>query len=476
MFAWRMGLFFSPVVVSLSPEPYGALTSGRVAYLLVCVICLVVLFRGGKRTERITDKLLVGAGTLAAVMGTLVVIVSSAVAPPLTVVGFAVAGFGDACLTLAFASLYRSLSVRLSMRAVPAAMAIAAGLYALVVNNPVSIAFPVLIVLPVVCGATIGYDLKRREASALSSLSPESCISPVEASNRNRFTKWRIASYTSVLWFSFGVMWPLAVARLYESDGFFLAFSLSVTALIMLVSAVLIVITYVLRMPMVRAFWIFAPLTFAGITVVAILDSNVQILAFAMVFAAHSIAEVQLITHFSAICRRRGYSTSMLFGCGFAILNVGEIVGLLVGMTVVSLHSTALTMILLVCANVIVIAVIFSIMRVNTTFQKAELEAALAKQASQLHTEANVVPAPSMEQAVDGWGEKFGLSAREKEVAQLLLSGRNVPAVADLLCISQSTVQTHVKHIYERTGVHSRQELIALGHESLDELLSEQRK
>ncbi|WP_370514644.1 response regulator transcription factor [Adlercreutzia sp. ZJ138] len=81
-----------------------------------------------------------------------------------------------------------------------------------------------------------------------------------------------------------------------------------------------------------------------------------------------------------------------------------------------------------------------------------------------------------MEQAVDGWGEKFGLSAREKEVAQLLLSGRNVPAVADLLCISQSTVQTHVKHIYERTGVHSRQELIALGHESLDELLSEQRK
>ncbi len=206
-----------------------------------------------------------------------------------------------------------------------------------------------------------------------------------------------------------------------------------------------------------------------------------------MVFAAHNIAEVQLVTHFAAICRRRGYSSRMLFGCGFAILSMAEAVGLLAGLLIVPVQSSTLTVLLLVCANAIVIAVILSIMRVNTTFQKAELEMALAKQAQEQRAtppETGAVasasraamgvaevsagdsrPGSTPSAIVAHWVERYGLSARESEVAELLLSGRNVPAIAELLCISQSTVQTHVKHIYEKVGVRTRQELIAKGSE-----------
>ncbi len=62
--------------------------------------------------------------------------------------------------------------------------------------------------------------------------------------------------------------------------------------------------------------------------------------------------------------------------------------------------------------------------------------------------------------------ERHGLSARELEVLELLMHGRNVPAIAQELSISKNTVQTHVRHIYEALGVHGRQELVTYVNEA----------
>lgn len=58
--------------------------------------------------------------------------------------------------------------------------------------------------------------------------------------------------------------------------------------------------------------------------------------------------------------------------------------------------------------------------------------------------------------------ERCGLSDREAEIVLLVMRGRNVPAIAEELVISQNTVRTHVKRIYRACGVHARQELIEL--------------
>lgn len=55
----------------------------------------------------------------------------------------------------------------------------------------------------------------------------------------------------------------------------------------------------------------------------------------------------------------------------------------------------------------------------------------------------------------------YGLSQREHEVLVLMMRGRNVPAIAEELVLSRNTVQTHVRHLYEQLGVHSRKELVA---------------
>ena len=53
-----------------------------------------------------------------------------------------------------------------------------------------------------------------------------------------------------------------------------------------------------------------------------------------------------------------------------------------------------------------------------------------------------------------------GLSPREAEVFALLARGRNSPFIQEALGISYNTARTHVRHIYEKCGFHTQQELI----------------
>jgi DNA-binding CsgD family transcriptional regulator len=54
----------------------------------------------------------------------------------------------------------------------------------------------------------------------------------------------------------------------------------------------------------------------------------------------------------------------------------------------------------------------------------------------------------------------YGLSEREAEIAAYLFKGRSLPFIKDKLFIAVGTVKTHVRHIYEKMGVHNRQEFL----------------
>lgn len=74
---------------------------------------------------------------------------------------------------------------------------------------------------------------------------------------------------------------------------------------------------------------------------------------------------------------------------------------------------------------------------------------------------SNVVDLPEMvERKVDSHILANPLSKREREIVCLMLRGNNVPAIARKLYLSENTVRDHVKSIYVKASVHSRQELI----------------
>lgn len=54
----------------------------------------------------------------------------------------------------------------------------------------------------------------------------------------------------------------------------------------------------------------------------------------------------------------------------------------------------------------------------------------------------------------------YGLTEREQEIARLVLRGESTVQIADALTISAHTVQQHLKSIFDKTGVHSRRDLV----------------
>ena len=77
-------------------------------------------------------------------------------------------------------------------------------------------------------------------------------------------------------------------------------------------------------------------------------------------------------------------------------------------------------------------------------------------QAIQAHNQAS--PAATCKMLAS----QFGLTARETDVLLLVSEGRSYQKIADSLGISLGTVQGHVKCLYRKLGVHTKQEVIEL--------------
>lgn len=83
-------------------------------------------------------------------------------------------------------------------------------------------------------------------------------------------------------------------------------------------------------------------------------------------------------------------------------------------------------------------------------------------------TEAATLPNGDCAAGVGAQGEDsaavfaraVGLTARETEILSLLVRGRTLPYIANELFVATGTVKTHVRHIYEKSLVNNRQELL----------------
>jgi DNA-binding NarL/FixJ family response regulator len=83
----------------------------------------------------------------------------------------------------------------------------------------------------------------------------------------------------------------------------------------------------------------------------------------------------------------------------------------------------------------------------------APISSAVAKKMLGFFTNKNVI-------LVSPGNEDFHLSDREKEILHLIIKGYNYKSVSETIFISYETVRTHVKNIYKKLHVTSRNEAI----------------
>jgi DNA-binding NarL/FixJ family response regulator len=83
----------------------------------------------------------------------------------------------------------------------------------------------------------------------------------------------------------------------------------------------------------------------------------------------------------------------------------------------------------------------------------APVSSAVAKKVFSFFTNRNII-------LVSPGNEDYHLSEREKEILRLMTEGLNYKAIAEKSFISYETVRTHVKNIYKKLHVTSRNEAV----------------
>lgn len=74
----------------------------------------------------------------------------------------------------------------------------------------------------------------------------------------------------------------------------------------------------------------------------------------------------------------------------------------------------------------------------------------------------NALERSESKDSIEALAGLYKLTNREAEVLEYVVEGRDVPFMAEVMVLSPNTVRTHVKSLYRKVGVHSRQELISV--------------
>ena len=172
-----------------------------------------------------------------------------------------------------------------------------------------------------------------------------------------------------------------------------------------------------------------------------------------------------MIVSLCEVCYRYRVNPLWLFGIVEAFAQASSVVGFLVGAEFVSVFPAGTPVANAVIAGVIVAlvamsALVFDARIVSDSFgmqpQETADDGALANDNAHVHTVMTYYEDFVWRCSIIA--RRYGLSHREEEILQLLAQGMSSARIEQELFISKNTVKTHTHHIYEKLGVHSRDE------------------
>ena len=165
---------------------------------------------------------------------------------------------------------------------------------------------------------------------------------------------------------------------------------------------------------------------------------------------------------------RRGVSALLVIGAGRFVVQLGMSLGELagfVGMGNMSLFGTLVIFLL-------VLSFVFLFSERETSLgakgqadEEAGLEPGTAADTGSEGLPPDAAAAEPSQPVVPAgplYPPEWNLTEREDEILGLWVTSHGLRSIGETLGLSESTVKTHVRHIYEKCGVHSRAELIAL--------------
>lgn len=184
----------------------------------------------------------------------------------------------------------------------------------------------------------------------------------------------------------------------------------------------------------------------------ALLSSNV------LLSAGNTLFDMVAWVVLAEIANRNRAAALAVFSWGRGVCALGSIAGAALGVWCNSLIATSPDLLEFVSGAMLVAVAAYALLGLRTFSFSETVE----------HVDTGEGPAAAaspegvFEARCAQVIEQYGLSKREGEVFRMLARGRDRAYVQEQLVISRNTVKAHVRHIYEKLGVHSHQDLIDL--------------
>lgn len=160
------------------------------------------------------------------------------------------------------------------------------------------------------------------------------------------------------------------------------------------------------------------------------------------------VFQVMLVVYFGKLATKGYFAPSLMFALSLLCSQIGVAAEDVLSLIVETLPAPALeSTATIICSAFMLFQAALIILLTRQEFLLERLM-------------SDPVPREKAELICEEMAAEFKLSPRETEILRLLAQGASTNKIAEKFFISPNTVNTHIRHIYEKTSIHSRAELI----------------
>lgn len=352
------------------------------------------------------------------------------------VLGMVLGALGSAGVALIWGELYSQVSRERAASSAAASFAIAAFIGYLIMNLRPTVAVAMTLLIPLASGAILWFSPRVWSG-----------VAPVREIPGRPSILYKWLLWAGAIAAAFGL--SNALTETDVSAVFFTYYLLTAGGVAL---AVVLLDRFLPRkLDYGAVYRIIGPLMVAGLLLLAFPHARYLLFAQTSIDGAWVLVRMLTWIVLADLTPRLRMPAARTFGWTLAAMSIGRQIGWQAS-NAAGEHSSDMTFI------IVAAAVLLTVLTASVLVNERDVVAIFSRS----------TPAPSddpddvWERTSSAIAEKFTLSPKQQEVVLLLLQGYDNLYMQKSLYIAGSTLKAHLRDIYAKTGVHSRQELVAL--------------
>lgn len=372
-------------------------------------------------------------------------------------------GVGSAILAARWASIYGNASIKTILFNFPLIFVAVVAICMSVNYLPQYLRFTLLVVLPCVSGLCLQFSRKTQKELLIEKGASTKEVLPKE--NRKKWNILGLVAFIGVNGFMMGCL-PLLPAESSSLGGVSYNTILHFATSILFLAFVGITIYLEKRSAFLPLF--FAPLVLLIILIlpfISTLSAGIE----GILFPLGSISfELLLVFGTVLFALLFDYSPAKTFMLGRLTYALTDMAGGLFGASIsgagnmVAIIQVGSIFLFALIELFVILFIVFLFGSYKTKSDGKESSRFLSPEKSNAPAASSPASKGSFSQICESLGKEYGLSQREMEVFTLLAAGRSSSRIQEELHIASGTVNYHTHNIFQKVGVHSRQEILDL--------------